>query len=288
MRAFFAKDGLRRFKRTILPFLGVFAVGTALLWWPTNWCCQEFVKAIRDALMVAGVIGLCIELWSADVLVEHTADQLSEQLVGYGLPKAAQAVIKSLVHTRRVYRNYRVVYRIERPEGSDRVAVHETASYKVVNNGLGPENYKPKLFEEGTYKPELKSLEYRGKRYTPKPEINKRTGVVSWEPSCNEVPIAASGANEPIEGLSSDKVCDVRWEYRMEMPTDYSTVVAFAGVVVNPVVEVSGSETLELSASQDEEHACTHAENGALWEYGRAFVAGQHTRVWWRPKNISS
>jgi len=100
--------------------------------------------------MVAGVIGVCVELWSAGVLVEHTADELSERLVGYGLPKAAQAVIRDLVRTRRVYRNYRVVYRIDWDEVSPRVNLHVTVAYKVVNNGLGPERYRPRLIEERT------------------------------------------------------------------------------------------------------------------------------------------
>lgn len=112
--------------------------------------------------------------------------------------------------------------------------------------------------------------------------------MVSWEPNGEHNLIAPSEAREPIEALPAEKVCDVRWEYRMDMPADYSTVVAFGGLVVNPELEVVGPNSLKLIASQDPEHFCTHAENGALWGYGRAFVAGQHIRVWWRPKNSAA
>lgn len=210
---------------------------------------------------------------------------MSYRLVGYGLPKVAQDLIHDLVHkTKRVYREYRAAYRIVRNEGSDLVAVYATLSYKVVNNGSGSEGYKPKLLEEGIYNPQLISLEYGGKVFNPTPKRDLKTGVVSWEPD-TEIKLAPSGATEAVDNLPNNKVCFVRWEYTLEMPQRYSAVIAVGGVTVNPMVELLAlPDGFEFNASQDEENACSHAENGSTWEYKRAFVAGQHVRVWWRPR----
>lgn len=260
MRNFFAKDGVRKFSRTVLPFIVVFLVGLGLLiWYPKDWCCGEFVSALRDALLIAGLIGAGIEVWSVSVLVDHATDQLSERLVGYGLPRAAQELIHDLVHkTKRVYRDYRALYRIDpHPTNADHVTVTIMLSYKVVNNGLGSESYSPILQEEGMYSPTLLSLEYANKAYTPndlQPEVSE-TGVVTFAPD-KKVSIAPSNAAAPIEALDKDQRCFVKWEFTLDMPKNYSTVIAFTGVTVNPVVEVQGSEEFEFKAATGKECAC--------------------------------
>jgi len=86
MRRFFSTEFLYKFTRTLFPFLGTLAVGIALIWYPLNWWLgnTNLIPVLRDALMVAGIIGLLIELWSASVLVDHAAEELSQRLVGYG------------------------------------------------------------------------------------------------------------------------------------------------------------------------------------------------------------
>ena len=84
-----------------------------------------------------------------------------------------------------------------------------------------------------------------------------------------------------METLAEDQVCRVRWEYVLEMPREYSDVTAFRGMTVNPVLELDEKpETLEFEAAQGGMHP-----HGA-WidvDIQRAFIAGQHVRVWWRP-----
>jgi hypothetical protein len=282
--SFFEKDAVRKFARTVLPFIGILLIGLLLIRYPENCRFGEFVRALRDALMIAGLIGIGIELWSVSVLVDHATDRVSERLVGYGLPRAAQELIHNLVHkTKRVYRDYRVIYRIEpHSTDADRVIVRSTLSYKVVNNGMGAEPYTPLLAEERMYDPKVLSLEYGSRRYGEQ-DLERsvsETGVVTFSVG-EKVRIIPSNASASIETLNADQYCFVRWEFDVEMRNYYSAVIAFLGVTINPVVEIQGSEGFDFSATMGD---CVHALGGHTWEYKRAFIGGQHIRVWWKPR----
>lgn len=264
-------------------FLGVFL----RIYYRECWYWHEQAWVLGDAFLVAGIIGCCIEAWSVSIMIDHAADELSSRLVGYGLPKAAQGLIHKLVLTKRVYRDYRVAYRIEKhPTIDGYVIVHSTASYTVVNNGGAPEPYRAFMAQEGMYKPEATHLEY-GEQAFDSAKIKKtvaKTGVVSFVPpdECKEFVLTPSDAGAAIESLTVDQKCFVRWQLWFVMPEYYSDVVAFGGVVVDPTIElISLPENLKFDATEDN---CAHEPDGQTWRYQRAFVEGQHVRVWWKPK----
>jgi len=218
-------------------------------------------------------------------MIEEATEELSSRLVGYGLPSAAQSLIHKLVHeTRLVYRDYRKIYRLQiHPElPEEKVLVHVTLSYRVVNNGKRTERYAPGFAEEGMYNPVLTKLEYGGKVTEPDKQIDEKTGVVAFRVN-EKVDIVPSHATDAREDLKKEQFCDVRLEYTVEMPKYYSDVTVFTGVTVQPTVEVSSvPEGFTFTASRGDE--CVHAEGGSVWDYNRAFVAEQHVRAWWKPK----
>jgi hypothetical protein len=96
-----------------------------------------------------------------------------------------------------------------------------------------------------------------------------------------------SDANAAIESLLSDQKCFVRWQLCCVMPEYYSDVVAFGGVVINPLIEFLGiPEEFEFYASAEED--CVHDPASQTWSYRRAFIGGQHVRVWWKPKTTAT
>lgn len=267
--------------KTVLAFAVVFAIGLAGFIYPADCPWQEFIRALRDALMVAGVIGAFIDIWSASVLVGHAADQLSERLVGYGLPKSAQDKIHALVHeTKIVRRGYQATYRIN-PAASGYVTLGVRISFDAVNNGSSTEVYRPCLEDESIYDPRIQSLEFGDKICVPGRTVNDETKVVSWTPEYS-FKLAPSRASDAIESLSENQKCRVRWDYVLTMREDYTTVLAFSGLTVNPVVEITDLPPgFEFHATRDE---CHHADGSSTWEYRRAFLPGQAVRVWWRPR----
>ena len=86
MNRLFKKLRGPEFCRLFLPFIIILVVGILLTWYPLDWFGLSFVHSLRDALVIAGLVGLCIDIWAASVLIEHTSAELSERLVGYGLP----------------------------------------------------------------------------------------------------------------------------------------------------------------------------------------------------------
>jgi len=290
MRAFLKKISLAKASRAFAPFLTAFGVGVLLrLLYPPTGFCREQVWALGDALLVAGIIGLCIEAWFASVLIDHVADQLSSALVGYGLPKAAQDVIRGLVDTKNVYRDYRVAYRIDKHSTlQSHVAVCCTSSYTVVNNGTATEPYRTGMALEGLYRPQATHLQYGNRVYVGdeiKRTVDQASGVVTFSPpdECKSFNLKPSGPNEAIENLNIDQQCVVRWQVYFETPEDYSDVVAFPKVAVNPMIEFSGSaEQFEFCATTGPD--CIHESSSQTWRYRKAFIDGQHVRVWWKPK----
>jgi hypothetical protein len=242
----------------------------------------EFSRALGDAFLVAGIIGVCVELFAATRIIEHASTEVSAKMAGYGLPKAAQTVIYNVVHkTRLVYRDYRRLYRITRSEKPRTIVVESTISYCVVNNGKGNELYRPQLAEEGIYSPKILSLQYS--KYTIDPAQLERkvesTGVITFRPA-EYVAITESKASTAMENLQPDQHCLVRWVEQLEMPDTYSDVTAFSGMTVFPVIELTNADGFDFFASEDND--CEHV--GQTWQYKRGFVAGQHVRAWWRPR----
>jgi len=269
------------------PFLGCIAIGMAIVYlYPSSWVFVSAAHSLGDALTVAGILGLTIETFVADLLVKRTAAELSERLVGYGLPGDAQDVISSIVTATRVYRGYRKVYEIDCSTG-DTVTVHITVSYTVVNNGKETDKYKPRLEEEAIYDPTFHSLTYgqfhvNGKIW----ERNEKTRVVSIEPE-HPVQIKPSKASESLETLSAEQRCDVQWRYSLIMPCNYNDVTSFGGITIRPTIECSRlPEDFEFEASDDPrgENKCEHVPGSTVWKYNRAFVRSQHFRAWWRRK----
>ncbi|MGA3043093.1 MAG: hypothetical protein ABSF54_20135, partial [Bryobacteraceae bacterium] len=258
-------------------------VGIGLkVWLPT-----KLANEIGDALIVAGLVGILIEIWGTSILIEHVSKQLSERLVGYGLPKPAQAVIGALVHdTRIILRNYKAVFRIDpNPDKPDYVIVRLTLTYTALNNGMRTEPYGPMLSEELIYNPRLELLEYADKSYSRSELVARRIEgtQLAWESP--KVPLEPSEAAAAPDSLGPEQAVNVRWVYLMDMPIRYSAVLSFATVVIDPEIQFDPSPTGPTFKFESNPHeSLRHAANGLRWEYKRAFIRDQAIRVWWEPQ----
>jgi hypothetical protein len=284
VKQFLKKTSLVKSLKVFGPFVGSFALGVILLrFYPLEWNWSEQLRGLADAFLVAGIIGFLIEVWAASALIEHVSEELSSRLVGYGLPKAAQNLISSLVKTKLVYRNYRKTFRFAyHPEKQDHVLLSMTLSYTVLNNGHSPEDYAPWLAEEGMYSPKLVSVQYRDQvlRLDDIPKETDDHKGVHWKPK-KIIPLVPSEAATAIDDLKDNQRCDVRWDYSVEMRDYYSDVTSFGGVTINPEFELLElPPNLEFLADIND---CNRQDGSGIWRYQRAFIAGQHIRVWWKP-----
>jgi hypothetical protein len=81
------------------PFLGLAIVGfVGRAFYPVYWCWSDFAFALFDALAIAGLLGVGLELYSTKFLIENAAAELTEKLVGRGLPRELQKHIREITN----------------------------------------------------------------------------------------------------------------------------------------------------------------------------------------------
>jgi|ERR1017187_7001 hypothetical protein len=283
VRGFFKHATAPELAKSLGPFVACIIVGITLkyLWHPLG-----FMASLGDPIMIAGIVGLSIEWWAASVLIDRTSKAVSDKLIGAGLPKPAQLIIGSLVHdTKIVLREYRAVFRMERhSEKPDYLTIHVTVTFKVLNNGLREEKYRPVLIEELIYNPRLEILEYGGYSFTALPPKQPETVQRAWEPS-DVFRLKPSEAAADADSLDCEQVCHVRLAYSVEMPDRYSSTLHFGRIVINPEVQfdpLPPGVSLKLYAMPDD--SCQHVDGSLKWRYERAFISGQSIRLWWEPQ----
>jgi hypothetical protein len=137
------------------PFLLVILAGTILrilapwVCWPW-WLPRDVIVALADGVVVAGVIGMVLELFATRFLIERVASELAEKLVGRGLPSELQSHISDIVKTALVREQYVKVYRISPPDSSGRIQLDVTASFRAKNYSDTPLQYTPIFQDECT------------------------------------------------------------------------------------------------------------------------------------------
>src|SRR5258706_1175404 len=148
----------------VWPFAAAFICGSILRWLapicPWHGIPPDFVSAFADALMIAGILGLLLELFATRVLVEKVSGDLAEKLVGRGLPPELQTYIKTIVDTDIVRDRYTKIYKLSFPENQDIVQVDVTQIFEVRNYSDAVTEYAPIYQDEVFYDPQFKSLEY--------------------------------------------------------------------------------------------------------------------------------
>jgi hypothetical protein len=254
--------------------------------YPHHWYFASTVAMFADALAVGAVIAITLEAFLSHVLIQRTAESLSERLVGAGLPSDLQAVIGGIVHRTVIVQDQasaRFAIRLD-PADSARVIVAITRRYRVWNYSRGVTEYRPSLAEEHYHQPRFVSLEcFRGTALYC--HLQEHELVVEEKPgSHSKIVHGKSVLLNPVERDKSGDSFTVVWNMEITVPCDYSDVIAFG----NPTV---GCFEIELASKPDgfefeatAEPTMSSAEGGTIWRYHRAFLPEQHLRVWWRPK----
>ena len=270
--------------RLLLPFLLAGAVGVLArvkypYWWPGN----ELVYFLADALIVAMILGVAFDLFSAKLLVERVSDGLAQTLVGRGLPAEMQGLVRDVVSTDLVRDHYVKSYAFSTPENG-LVQVDVEVRYEIRNYSEAVRDYGPELTAETFFQPEFRFLEYgiAGRKiYTfsdenlsSKVEIEDTLGVTRVPRS-----VLPALSLKPVKG-GEKAACQVTWRYGLIVPEQYCDVTDLDEATLGATLHVETlPEELEFVSGCD---ASLHHEAGSqTWYFERAFIAGQHLRAWW-------
>jgi hypothetical protein len=262
------------------PFLFFVCVGfVGRGFYPKCWWWSDAVFGLFDAVMIAGFVGIGLELYGTKFLIEKIADDLTEKLVGRGLPAKLQSHIREITKTSLVRERFVKTYSISEPQ-NHRVTLDIEVIFEVKNFSDDAQFYSPAILEETVFEPEFVYLEYGidgeethvfdAGRLT---ELRKIAEMVAKVEGPKKVKLP------PVRD-NPQKFCRVMWRYRITMPEQYSDETFFPIATMGAAIVLRGIHpSLEFVCSGE---GLRHAENSQRWEFDRSFIKDQQMRVRWR------
>ena len=153
-------------KLSVLEWLGVtwpfglmFVTGLGFSVYRATWPFSKFFDLFAEPLLVAGFVGIAVELVTLQRLIEHVGGDLASKLNAAHLPVKLRQHAQQIVRSDRVQEEHEKSYRlIERAD--DGIDVVVTLSYRIKNFGATPVAYAPALAEESFHQPIFQHLEY--------------------------------------------------------------------------------------------------------------------------------
>lgn len=282
-RRFYALS-IRDHLRLLLPFLVAGALGVVArlkypYWWPGN----ELVYFVADAFIVAMLLGVVVDLFSAKLLVERVSDGLAQRLVGRGLPADMQGPVRDVVSTDLVRDHYVKSYAFSAPEDG-RVQVNVEVRFEVRNYSEAVREYAPEIIAETFFHPEFRFLEYgiAGRKiYTFSDDTLSGKAEVEDALGVTRVPRSSLPALSLKPVRAGEKAaCQVTWRYGITVPEQYCDVTELDEATLGATIQIEAlPEDLEFVSGGD---ASLHHEAGSQsWYFEKAFISGQCVRSWW-------
>ena len=156
----FSDVTVKQWLRLFGPFLVLILIGfLGRSLYPNYWWRSDLVFGLFDALAIAGLVGVGLELYSTKFLIERVADDLTEKLVGRGLPNKLQSHIRDITETDIVREEFVKTYSFGEPH-EGRVVLDIEMAFSARNFSDSGVMYAPELQEESVYSPEFVYLEY--------------------------------------------------------------------------------------------------------------------------------
>ncbi len=262
------------------PFVVVLVLGAAVHF-VEQWICHHHLLAVfGDALLVAGTIGLTLELFAVRFLIQRVAADVSGKLAGRGLPEEMRILIHELVETHIVRTNYVKSYRFSEPDNDGHVSIDLTVHYTAENYSPRPERFSPSIQEETFYSPQFKHIEYglTGKSNVLTPQQIEQLTTI--DPDTKVKSLFAPEIVLPPHSEINPARCKVLIRYSLKMRDQYSDVTNFGWPTVGATIELEEiPEVLQFLSAGDA--SIRHVEGSTTWYFDRPFLVGQHIRTWW-------
>ena len=276
--------GLKDHVRLLLPLIVMGVVGAAArLKYPYWWPATDLVFFLADSFIVAAVLGMLVELFSARLIVERVGDGLAQRLIGRGLPPEMQSPIRDIVGTDLVTDHYVKTYAFSIPEDGY-VSVDIEIRYELRNYSEAARDYAPEIAAEILFQPEFRFLEYgiAGRKIYTFSDENLASKVETVdELNVRRVPRSALPpvSLKPVRA-GEKSACQVTWRYRVTVPDQYCDLTEFGEATIGATLQLQDlPEELEFISGRD---ASLHHEPGSRsWYFDKSFISGQHLSAWW-------
>jgi hypothetical protein len=260
------------------------AAGFLLYWkYPCWWALYRPTMALADALMVAGIIGVLVEIFAVRHIIDKTAEKLADEMTGRGLPLNIKSKITAIANTTLARTNYKKRYSLT-DVGNGMLKVRTETTFNVGNYGREAEKFTPMMDEERVFHPKFKYLRYSldgvehsfdedTLKYTDK----HGTGTTLQAAGKDTVKILPL-RSDPNSPPDPRVVCEVKWVLETIMETSWFDLTEFRYPTEN--VEIYLEQKPE-----DVEFFCTgKTVDSKTWEFDEPFMVGQQLKVWWKKK----
>ncbi|HBB93903.1 MAG TPA: hypothetical protein DC054_00810 [Blastocatellia bacterium] len=268
----------RRYKFQLLLLL-LAGGGGALLRFGGRW--GHAAEGIGEALIIAGILGLTVDGYIKEHLLEEASRDIAKYVWGYRLPTEVRKRFEDLMLTKRVTRGFHLHYELSPINATPgKVLVETTLTYQTQNIGNEVLPYRRRFYQQKYFSPcflELRciSSDTNGNYYIGPKELSEQ--LKSQEGS-SEIGVAT----REIKLLPYDSLSNPQYEFKarwtLVCPDDYSDFF---------VLDESPTIGVLITAEYPDEfefEGPSPATQVKGWNYPRVFFANEQITVHWRKK----
>jgi hypothetical protein len=258
-------------QRNSVWIIGIVIGGLGI--WGMWKCPEEIGQKLSEAILIAGVLSISVDVWLKRKLQEEAAKDLFQHLLGMNLPKELRRALQRLIEESAIYRKD-VDISVHVEDKDDSVIL--TVTLDAVNVGAKDSTYRQYLTLEEAY--EGKPL-YASLRTSKEPVYALTEDKLCLKEKLPEEPMVWhwEGKEMPI-GYDDELIQYTKFTVKRSRKDFY--IIFFGRPTIHPTLRVTGSETLNIYASVDDDTSV----NGNEYVYTRVFLRGDHIQIRWKPK----
>lgn len=240
----------------------------------------EFTRSIGHALIIAGILGLTVDVYAKTRLLREASRDIGKFLIGYPLPKEVQSRLAENLNQKFVRRNMELRYEIlPHPTDQDKIRLMVGASFDLENITTLTQPYRQFLWFEKHTCPSVLEMSCtssdRKATYKLRPTKEK---ALEKEIAAGEVKAFAKKIKLRSHHYDADTKYKIGVKYSLALPKDYNEYFFMGGVTIGVTVEANYPEHFEFFCPYSE------IKNENVWEHKKVFLPGEQMVVRWREK----
>lgn len=237
-------------------------------------CPNRIGEKLSEAFLIAGFLSLSVDWWLKRKLQEDAAKDIFQHLLGINLPPELRTKIQRFVEENCIYRT-NVIIRVRVEDKIDGVMLY--VEMDAENRAAKEDTYQQNLtFEEALQGEPIRAL------------LRSQTSDRSYYSFVGSEMHLREKPDEPQVLQWQGRSVHLRPGDAVKSYVSFSVkrsrrdfyVIFFGRSTINPILQVTGSDTLSISASTEDATI-----TGIEYAYRKVFLRGDHIQVRWKPKS---
>lgn len=260
---------VRRWEQHSVFIIGIFLTFFGV--WGVWKCPSELGLRLSEALLIAGVLSLSVDIHLKRKLQEDAARDIFHHLLGINLPIELRTKLQEFVSENAVYRkNVSVV--------ADATQIAGGVELKItINATIVAAKYARYCQSLDAEEPLEARILYASLRSPTKSLYAHSVNDITMHTTDEPMVLEWKGKKQI---LSRDDELTSYIQYVVKGKLKDFYVIFFGTSVIYPTVRVTASDGLEIFASNADQ------KNGNEYVYKKVFLKGDHIQIRWKPKTL--